>query len=274
MTNTNTQTEIPGISNEQIVLSASRRTDLVACHPDYLIEKLADYPPEKVHTLVIWTKNPYNMIKPGRLRNILSSYSQIYVHLTITGLGNTILEPNIPEWNEIVSMIPDLIEMVKAPERITWRFDPLIEAEKDGTKISNFELFGKIAEPIKKNGITSCRTSWVEPYKKVIRRLDEKGIKLTIPSKEERQIQAWKLEAQAENLGISISYCSMEGFSRSHCIDGNFLNRLHPNGFSCSEKRAKGQRKLCGCTQSLDIGWYSLKCDNGCLYCYAEPLIK
>ena len=272
--NNSIQTEIPGTQSPSLVLSASRRTDLVACHPDYLIEKLEAYPPEKVHTLVIWTKNPHNMIKPGKLRDILSAYSQIYVHLTITGLGKTILEPNIPEWNEIVSMIPNLVEMVNAPERITWRFDPLIEAEKDGTKISNFALFGKIAEKATKHGITSCRTSWVEPYKKVIRRLDKKGIKLTILSKEKRQIQAKELEAQAGNLGMDISYCSMEGFSRSHCIDGKLLNRLHPKGFSCSEKRAKGQRKLCGCTKSLDIGWYSLKCDNGCLYCYAEPLIE
>ncbi len=41
-----------------VVLSASRRTDLVGCYPEYLIEKLKAYPPEKVHTIVIWTKNP------------------------------------------------------------------------------------------------------------------------------------------------------------------------------------------------------------------------
>jgi len=274
MTNTFKQPELLETQSPALVLSASRRTDLVACHPDYLIDKLESHPPEKVHSLVVWTKNPYNMIKPGRLRDILSAYSQIYVHLTITGLGNTLLEPNIPEWNEIVRMIPDLVKMVKTPERITWRFDPLITAEKDGEKISNFELFSKIAEKTTKHGITSCKTSWVEPYKKVIRRLDKKGIKLHILSKKERQIQAWKLQAQAENLGMSVSFCSMEGFSRSHCIDGKLLNRLHPKGLSCSSKRAKGQRKLCGCTESLDIGWYSLKCGNGCLYCYAEPLIK
>jgi hypothetical protein len=256
-----------------LVISASRRTDLVACHPDYLIEKLTAYPPEKVHTLVIWTKNPQNMIRPGKLKDLLSSYSQIYVHLTITGLGMTRLEPNIPAWEETAGMIPDLAELVKGPERITWRFDPLIEAETDGIKISNFTLFPLIARQIKPYGITSCTTSWVEPYKKVIRRLEKKEIKLHILSKEERHLQAKELEERAKKLGMTISYCSMEGFSRSHCIDGKLLNKLHPDGFSCSEKRAKGQRKLCGCTESIDIGWYSLKCNNGCLYCYAEPLI-
>ena len=267
------QPELFETQSPALVVSASRRTDLVACHAEYFIEKLKTYPPEKVHTLVIWTKNPQNMITPGKLKEVLSSYSQLYVHLTITGLGNTILEPNIPEWKNAVKMLPNLVELVKGPERITWRFDPLIAVIKEGTKISNFALFAEIAEQIKKNRITSCKTSWVEPYKKVTRRLDKKNIKLNILSTEERQLQAKKLEVSAEKSGISISYCSMAGYSRSQCINGKLLNSLHPNGFLCSEKRAKGQRRLCGCTESIDIGWYSLKCNNGCLYCYAEPLI-
>jgi len=174
MANKFTQAELPGTQYPSLVLSASRRTDLVACHPDYLIEKLETYPPEKVHTLVVWTKNPLNMITPGQLHDVLSSYSQLYVHLTITGLGSTLLEPNIPPWKEVGNLLPGLVKMVKGPERITWRFDPLIEAEKEGAKISNFELFPELAQEISKQGITSCRTSWVEPYRKVIRRLDKK----------------------------------------------------------------------------------------------------
>ena len=256
-----------------LVVSASRRTDLVACHAEYFIEKLKTYPPEKVHTLVVWTKNPRNMITPGKLKEVLSSYSQLYVHLTITGLGNTILEPNIPEWKNAVKMLPNLVELVKGPERITWRFDPLIEVETERTRLSNYELFPEIAEQIKEHGITKCKTSWVVPYKKVIRRLDKKDIKLNILLQNERLKQAEELETLAEKYGFDLSYCSMKGFSRSHCIDGELFNRLHSKGFSCSEKRAKGQRRLCGCTESIDIGWYSLKCNNGCLYCYAEPLI-
>lgn len=274
MSNPCTQTEIPGIQIPSQVISASRRTDLVACHPDYLIEKLRDYPPGKVHTLVIWTKNPKNMIVPGRLRDVLSAYTQLYVHLTITGLGNSLLEPSIPKWQTVADMVPELAEMVKGPERITWRFDPLIEAETENGKISNFPLFSDIAAKIAQSGILTCRTSWVEPYRKVTRRLDKKNLRLRILSQEERQAQARELEAQAKNFGMSLSCCAAEGFPRSRCIDGELFGRLHPDGFSCSIKRAKGQRKLCGCTESIDIGWYSLKCDNGCLYCYAEPLVK
>ena len=97
------------------VLSASRRTDLVACYPEFLIEKLCDYPPEQVHSLVIWTKNPQNMIAPGALRDTLERYSQLYVHLTMM-LGGTVLEPHFRQWKTVQEMAPPLIALVKNPK--------------------------------------------------------------------------------------------------------------------------------------------------------------
>jgi DNA repair photolyase len=255
-----------------IVLSASRRTDLISCYPEHLIEKLKEYPPEKVHTIVVWTKNPVNMVTSGPLRDLLSSYRQLYIHLTITGLGRSILEPRIPEWEKVVDMIPGILELAGDPKSISWRFDPIVRAKADGKKISNFNLFPVIAEKVKKCGISTCRTSWVEPYRKVIRRMDKKGVRLITHSPEERLKQAEQLEQVAGKIGIKIHYCSMDGLPRSRCIDGRLLSELHPDGMSCSLRKAKGQRRFCGCTESLDIGWYSLKCRNGCLYCYAEPL--
>jgi hypothetical protein len=254
-----------------VVISASRRTDLVGCYPDYLIEKLQAYPPENVHTIVIWTKNPGNMIRHRALREALSPYAQVYVHLTITGLGGSPLEPGIPLWEEIAQMIPELAQRVNGPERISWRFDPIIAAEDSSGVIENFPLFPVMAEKMRAHGITICRTSWASPYKKVIRRMQKKRFTLRTYSPEEQAAQARELEAVANSLGIKIYYCSMERFTRSRCIDGELLTMLHPQGLQCSFKRAKGQRPQCGCTESIDIGWYSLKCAHGCIYCYAEP---
>lgn len=256
-----------------LVISASRRTDLVSCYPAYLIEKLREYTPARVHTVVLWTKNPANMLKDRLLRDCLAQYRQLYIHLTITGLGGTMLEPGIPRWETVAEMIPGMLELVKRPERISWRFDPLICAEVQGSRISNFDLFPVLAGRIKQYGITVCRTSWVEPYKKVIRRMEKKGITLITYELPDRREQAQTLEQTAAAMGMNIQYCSIESFPRSHCIDGRLLSGLHPEGLSCSFKKANGQRTLCGCTESIDIGWYSLKCPSGCLYCYAEPLI-
>jgi hypothetical protein len=254
-----------------LVISASRRTDLVGCYPEYFIEKLQQYPPENVHTVVIWTKNPYNMIINAPLRESLARYSQLYIHLTVTGLGGTLLEPRIPRETKVLEMLPALVELVKSAERISWRFDPIVSAQVKDKSMSNYPLFPAIARQISSYGITTCRTSWASPYKKVINRMQQKGVILREFTHEEQTRQAAEMETVATQLGMKLFYCSMEGFERSRCIDGELLSRLHPEGLPCSTKRAKGQRKACGCTESLDIGWYSLKCNHGCLYCYAEP---
>jgi hypothetical protein len=255
------------------VLSASRRTDLVSAYPDSLCDRLQDYPPDRVHSLVIWTKNPRNLFEHDRLRECLAGYAQRYVHLTITGLGASVLEPGIPPWAEVAAMLPQLIDFAGGPQRVSWRFDPIVRVRQQGRVITNSELFPELAAVIGPLGIPTCRTSWVEPYRKVVRRMERRGFTLLVHAPQERRDQAACLQETAAAHGIEMLFCSMEGFARSRCIDGALLNRLHPGGRICSERRATGQRRLCGCTESIDIGWYSLKCASGCLYCYAEPLV-
>ena len=266
----------PLIDVEQtpVVLSASRRTDLVACFPEFLIGKLKDYPPERVHTIVLWTKNPENMLSNKRLHDTLARYRQLYVHLTITGLGGSILEPRIPSWQEVAGMLAGLIKFVGDARCISWRFDPILRIEMDGKLFSNFELFSSIIPEVSRAGIALCRTSWVEPYAKVQRRCAKRGIELSLHSPEERREHARELSRIAGQYGMEVQFCAMNDFPPSRCIDGELLSRLHPDGLNCSLARAKGQRLLCGCTQSIDIGWYSQKCPHGCLYCYASPLVE
>jgi hypothetical protein len=211
------------------------------------------------------------MIIEGPLRKALKAYRQLYIHLTITGMGGGKFEPMIPLWEEAVGMIDPLIALVGEPQRISWRFDPILEVEGSGRRYSNFDLFPMLAEAIAPFGINSCRVSWVTPYKKVIARLAKKGWYLAPRALEERLGQAKILKQIARKRGMNLSFCSMDGFPVSRCIDGELLSEIHPDGLVCSKDKAKGQRQLCGCTQSLDIGWYSLRCQHGCLYCYACP---
>jgi len=244
---------------------------LVGCYPEVMVERLKEFPAESVHSLVIWTKNPSNMIAAGALKTALEKYRQIYIHLTITGMGGGEFEPMIPPWEEAVGMIGPLIDLTGDPRRVTWRFDPILETEGHGRNYSNFELFPSLARAIAPFGIRTCRVSWVSPYKKVISRMEKKGWHLVTRTLEERAGQAGTLIRVGRGYGMSLFFCSMEGLPISRCIDGELLNEIHPDGQRCSTKRAKGQRPLCGCTESLDIGWYSLRCRHGCLYCYAVP---
>ncbi len=267
----NTKSKIRRMGDEPLVISASRRTDLVGCYPEVLVERLQEFPSESVHSLVIWTKNPRNMIVEGALKNTLEKYRQIYIHLTITGMGGGEFEPMIPPWGEAVGMIGPLIDLVGDPRRISWRFDPILETEGHGKTYSNLDPFPRLAEAIAPFGIRSCRVSWVSPYKKVLARMARKGWHLVARTVEERVNQANTLIQVGREHGMSLFFCCMEGLPISRCIDGELLSKIHPDGQRCSTDKAKGQRPLCGCTQSLDIAWYSLRCRHGCLYCYAVP---
>lgn len=253
-----------------LVLSASRRTDLVGCYPEALGERLRKYPPDRVHTIVLWTKSPSNLLN-GELKEILSRYPQIFIHLTVTGMGGSVFEPGIPRWEETIGLLGEIVAAAKSPERICWRFDPVLEAEKNGETFSNLPFFPRLAEAIAPFGITQVKVSWVSPYRKVTARMAKFGWRLLSRTPEEKKRQAGFLEEVCRDLGFSLSFCAMEGFPVSRCIDGERLGRLHPGGAPCATEKAGGQRALCGCTQSLDVGWYTDRCRHACLYCYALP---
>ncbi|MBL7075159.1 DUF1848 family protein [candidate division KSB1 bacterium] len=257
------------------VISASRRIDLVGGFPDQLAHLLDDKcPPNRVHTLVLWTKNAANLLNHQRLRETVKRYDQIYLHYSITGMGGGFLEPRIPPTEEALGHLPRLIRLVDCPQRIRIRFDPIVHLRlPGGGNFSNFPHFERVVSRVVELGITTFSISWMATYRGVVRRLRERGILPEVVSLSRRKEEAEKLIEIANNLGITINWCCVSGFQSSRCIDGELFNALHPLGYQCSTAKAKGQRELCGCTESWDIGWYN-PCPHGCLYCYANPKIE
>jgi hypothetical protein len=256
------------------VISASRRVDMVAGYRDELMEILRrDWPPERVHTLVIWTKVPPALASDGDLAGLLGRYDQLFLHLTVTGLGGTVLEPAAPPWRESIAAMPRLVDLARGPERIRLRFDPLVEvATADGGIVSNVELFGEVVGAGTRHGVREVSISWVASYRKVSSRLRARG--MTLVERDAAAMKAlWeRVYSSAASLGVNLHACCVPGKPRSRCIDGELLGALHPRGLPCSTKRAANQRPLCGCTESFDVGWYK-SCPTGCLYCYGNPSV-
>ncbi|MBI5787984.1 MAG: DUF1848 family protein [Candidatus Schekmanbacteria bacterium] len=261
----------------KIIVSASRRSDLVTCYPEKLVEEVSKIGLENIHTLVIWTKNPANMLDNHSLLELLGKLDQVYLNLTVTGLGGTFLEPKVPTPEEIFQRMPDVIKLIGSPQRISLRYDPLIEvADFQENRFTNItpDIFIPILKQTARLGIPIIRTSYATPYWKVLSRFKRLGLTFVEHPLEEITgfIQGIMME-EAGKLGVEVRTCVVPHLTDSGgCIDGKLLRELHPYKERCSIAVDRSQRECCHCTKSQDIGnWDS--CANGCLYCYGNPKI-
>jgi hypothetical protein len=256
-----------------IVVSASRRIDMVGTAPGTLCRILkTELPPSLVHTLVVWTKNPGAVLAAGILLETLRGYAQLFFHVTITGMGGTRLEPFAPRMVESLQALEGVVRLAGMPERVRVRFDPIVHlALPDGRQYTNLSHFDEIVSTCGRLGVPEVVTSWMECYPKVRKRLGGNGITALAVGEETIKADARLMLERSSAAGVRLTGCCAPPLESSRCIDGELLNTLHPLGFKCSTAKARGQRPLCTCSASRDIGWYTA-CAHGCLYCYANPV--
>lgn len=277
----------------RVVISASRRTDLPRCYPQWLAAVIrageVDVPlpygrgsrhvslrPEDVHTVVLWSKDFSPLLDNcGGLRDALARYEQYYALFTITGLGGSPLEPSVPPWQDAVHQLNALVDLVADPRRVAVRFDPIVHWREAGVVQSNVPYAEAIFRAAAKHGIPRVISSFVQMYAKVRRR----DWPWHDPPAEEKVAIGRQLVALARAYGLSLRACCdpfllAAGAEPSHCIDAALLTALHPRGLPADPRPDKGQRTGCGCTVSVDIGAYKQRCPNGCLYCYANPIAR
>ena len=159
------------------IISASRRTDLVAFFPEELAGMLAekrarvygpsghtysvDLNPQNVQSIVLWSKNFDNLINNRfHLRERLEKYDLLYCHFTITGLGGSFIEDGVPSPEDALHQLDSLIEIVGQPENISIRFDPIVFWEtRKGEIKTNLDFFETLAPSLAAKGIRAVRRS-------------------------------------------------------------------------------------------------------------------
>jgi hypothetical protein len=257
------------------VISASRRTDLVAFFPEWLT-----LDPQAVHTFVLWSKNFSNFISNiFGMRQALGSYDQLYFHLTITGLGGSSIERGVPSPEVALDQLGSLIEIAGNPERLSVRFDPIVFWREGNENRTNLYYFEKIAPVLNARGVRNIKFSFAQWYGKSMRRASKHQFSYLDPSQEEKALHTKYLADITESLNLHLHACSqsfltpVDGVRSSSCIDGALFQTLHPENEPVSHKQDKTQREDCGCTESVDIGSYTQTCPHSCLYCYANPRI-
>ncbi|MDP2645782.1 MAG: DUF1848 domain-containing protein [Desulfobacterales bacterium] len=284
--------------SRQIVISASRRTDIPAFYMPWFMESMrrgffevvnpynrhvsrVAATPDTVHTIVFWSKN-FGPFLDGRFGEKLQGAGyNLFFNFTINSVDWQ-MEPNIPALNDRLDQLAHISRQFGA-HAVRWRFDPICVYALDGRVRDNLADFSRIAAAAARCGLTKCVTSFVDDYAKIQRRLKSRaGFSFIFPSLEQKIKIVLEMNRLLEPMDIQLNTCCerqlMEnlppgsGVEKNSCVPNDFLAELF--GGQLSRKKDPGQRldKGCGCQVSIDIGSYQdHPCYHNCLFCYANP---
>lgn len=287
--NTGTLCQFFVLQGGNMIISASRRTDIPALYAEWFCNRIKEQyvlvrnpmryhqvsrvnlAPEAVDGIVFWTKNAAPMLE--RL-HLLQDY-RYYFLFTINAYGPDI-ESNLPDkFSALTDTFRKLAGRI-GPERVIWRYNPLFVNGKY-THGWHLEQFGKLADVLA--GYTEkCILSFLDFYAKIRTSLKAHGIKVMPPEQKYALAADLAKIAFEYKLEVDMDKCGQDGLDFTPlcikpacCIDAALIERL--TGYPLKVKKDPGQPVDCRCVESIDIGAYST-CGNGCRYCYANSGLK
>lgn len=274
-----------------MILSVSRRTDIPCRYSEWFMNRIREgsavvrnlfnagqlgripMTPEAVDCIVFWTKDPQPLMP--YLKELDNRGYRYYFQFTLTPYGKA-LEPGLRDKKEIIRTFRSLAEQIGSG-RIIWRYDPVIINEEMGIGYHK-QAFRQLCLELQgcMRSVTvsfvdrySGNGYWQKPGKPEARR---KSLLRDAAETEMEELAAFFARTGVA-YGLQVSACceakdlTAFGVGRASCIDRAVIEDIL--GGSVTLKPDKGQRKGCGCYESIDIGAYNT-CPNGCIYCYAN----
>jgi len=293
-----------------LVISASRATDIPAFHAKWFMNRLREgyclwenpfntkqqqyISFEKCKAFVFWSKNPSPLMP--FLSEIEARGYQFYFQYTLNDYEQEGLEQRLPKVSQRLATFKKLAERI-GKHRVIWRFDPII--------ISNTLTVDAVLKKIRRltEAVMHCTEkfvfSYVCWYRKTEHALKNNDPSFRPPTQEEmHNLAAGIIAINAElSTSLQIAACAEAidleafGIAKNRCVDDTLLLRLCPENKEilhfCGIKKTQasllpladtalkdtGQRALCGCVPSKDIGSYNT-CMHLCAYCYANQSPK
>jgi hypothetical protein len=203
---------------------------------------------------ILISKNPGALA--GRLAHL--PRRNVVVHATITGLGGSSLEPNVPPAEAALHGYAALVSAL-GPDRVVLRVDPVIP-NTAGTVVA----LGVIRHAQRLAPETRVRVSFLDLYPHVHQRLALANVELPggdwtgLHAPLEHRRHAWDVLGRPE-------VCGEPGFDCAGCLSERDCQVLgvEPVGLKGA------QRAACRCfAQKVELLHHREPCPHGCLYCY------
>ena len=263
-----------------VILSVSRRTDIPAYYGRWLLNRLregwllipnprnprrlsrVELNPEKIDAIVLMTKNPAPMLPLLKELDDLGYRGRYGFQISLTAFDSEAEEPGLPPKEQLVESFRQLARLL-GPERLVWRFDPIMVNERYSAAWHG-QRFRRLAAALR-DCTRRCVISFIDPYRHL-------GPGFREMSDQAKRVAASEIGGAAGEFGLPVFTCAEEidlrefGVGRGACFDPGWLEMLAGTGLDFHQ--ASGQRAACLCPDSVDIGMYDT-CLNGCSYCYA-----
>lgn len=258
---------------------------------------------EKTRFIVFWSKNPRPLI--SHLNELKDRGIKCYVQFTMNDYEAEGLEKNVRPLAERIETFHMLKEKLGLGG-VVWRFDPMILTDTIGVDdlLRKVENIGNQLKGSTEKLVFSYAD--ILEYRKVKANLEKNSIPYHLWDVPQMEQMAEGLYELNKGWGYTLATCgekidiSKFGIEHNRCVDGDLIVRrayddpvlmdymkvkieddglfgipddaiVLPDGryFISGHKKDNGQRELCGCMASKDIGEYNT-CPHICEYCYAN----
>lgn len=260
---------------------------------------------DQTRFIVFWSKNPRPLIP--YLNKLQERNIGCYIQFSLNDYTAEGLERGVPSVDSRIETFKELVGIL-GKGSVIWRFDPLILTDKISIDnlISKIEYIGDKLQGYTEKLVFSFVDITV--YRKVESNLRKGGVNYIEWTSASMNEFAKKLSALNRKWGYELATCGEKidieqfGIKHNKCVDDDLIIRLAhhddvlmqhlgvsieeaglfgdiPEGalelgegkYAVKKKsvKDKGQRALCGCIASKDIGEYNT-CVHQCEYCYAN----
>ena len=249
--------------------------------------------------IVFWSKNPKSLLNEGGCLDYLAEKGiNSYIQYTLNDYVAEKLERGVPALQERIDTFKRLVDKLGFG-KVIWRFDPMILTDQIGCD----DLLAKI-EKIgdQLNGYTEKLVfsyADIRTYRKVQANLEKNAVNYREFEQEDMLYIAENLARLNSRWGFALATCGEKididqfGILHNKCIDDDLMIKYLSNDqklmdflgveivnegdlfnpgvkiIKHKDNKDKGQRQLCGCIVSKDIGEYNT-CPHLCEYCYAN----
>jgi len=250
---------------------------------------------QNTRVVVFWTKNPKPMLQHIDFLN--KEVKNFYFQYSLNDYQKEGYEGNVPSVKERIETFQKLATAI-GKERVIWRFDPLLLTDQIDVPelLRRVKNIGDQLKGYTRKLVFSFAD--IQVYRKVENNLKKEGIAYREFTQEDMILFAKGIQQFNRDWNFKLGTCAEKerlseyGIEHNKCIDDDLMIDLfhedtklmdflgvkvvQPDLFSnklefskTKELKDKGQRELCGCIFSKDIGQYNT-CPHECVYCYAN----